>query len=141
MHDYDYEIIESNGYLGHDNSLLDDDVLSFQPYFMEQKNPSAAAVELNTMRLMEDRPARFVVTEKATGKKVFDINLTDFLILTSMEGNKMKPQEYLDREDEYKIIFFFLTQLHGMLFRLTLMDGRGIFRMRKIKTESRMVYE
>ena len=81
--------------------------LSFQPYFMEQKNPSAAAVELNTMRLMEDRPARFVVTEKATGKKVFDINLTDFLILTSMEGNKMKPQEYLDREDEYKIIFFF----------------------------------
>lgn len=54
MHDYDYEIIESNGYLGHDNSLLDDDVLSFQPYFMEQKNPSAAAVELNTMRLMED---------------------------------------------------------------------------------------
>ena len=107
MHDYDYEIIESNGYLGHDNSLLDDDVLSFQPYFMEQKNPSAAAVELNTMRLMEDRPARFVVTEKATGKKVFDINLTDFLILTSMEGNKMKPQEYLDREDEYKIIFFF----------------------------------
>ena len=24
-----------------------------------------------------------------------------------MEGNKMKPQEYLDREDEYKIIFFF----------------------------------
>ena len=107
MNDYDYEIIESNGYLGHDNSLLDDDVLSFQPYFMEQKNPSAAAVELNTMRLMEDRPARFVVTEKATGKKVFDINLTDFLILTSMEGNKMKPQEYLDREDEYKIIFFF----------------------------------
>lgn len=87
--------------------MLDDDVLSFQPYFMEQKNPSAAAVELNTMRLMEDRPARFVVTEKATGKKVFDINLTDFLILTSMEGNKMKPQEYLDREDEYKIIFFF----------------------------------
>ena len=85
--------------------LLDDDVLSFQPYFMEQKNPSAAAVELNTMRLMEDRPARFVVTEKATGKKVFDINLTDFLILTSMEGNKMKPQEYLDREDEYKISY------------------------------------
>lgn len=36
VHDYDYEIIESNGYLGHDNSLLDDDVLSFHPYYMEQ---------------------------------------------------------------------------------------------------------
>ncbi len=27
MNDYDYEIIESNGHLGHDNSLQDDDVL------------------------------------------------------------------------------------------------------------------
>ena len=72
-------------------------VLSFRPYYMEQKSSSAAAVELNTMRLMEDRPTRFVVTEKSTGKKVFNINLTDFLALTSMEGNNMDVQEYLDR--------------------------------------------
>ena len=38
MNDYDYEIRESNGYLGHDNSLLDDDVLSFRPYHMNQLN-------------------------------------------------------------------------------------------------------
>ncbi len=49
----------------------------------------------------------------------------------------MKPQEYLDREDEYENHILFLTQLlHGMLFRLTLMDGRGIFRMRKIKKQN-----
>ena len=105
--DYEYEIIESNGHLAYDNSLLEDDVLSFRPYYMEQKSSSAAAVELNTMRLMEDRPTRFVVTEKSTGKKVFNINLTDFLALTSMEGNNMDVQEYLDRQDRYKIIFFF----------------------------------
>ena len=86
MNDYEYEIIsESNGHLAYDNSLLEDDVLSFRPYYMEQKSSSAAAVRLNTMRLMEDRPTRFVVTEKSTGKKVFNINLTDFLALTSME--------------------------------------------------------
>lgn len=107
MNDYEYEIIESNGHLAYDNSLLEDDVLSFRPYYMEQKSSSAAAVELNTMRLMEDRPTRFVVTEKSTGKKVFNINLTDFLALTSMEGNNMDVQEYLDRQDRYKIIFFF----------------------------------
>ena len=55
MNDYDYEIIESNGHLGHDNSLLDDDVLSFRPYYMEQKDPATAYVDMNTMRLMEDR--------------------------------------------------------------------------------------
>ena len=33
---YTYEIIESNGYLAHDNSLLGDDNLSFRPYHIEQ---------------------------------------------------------------------------------------------------------
>ena len=105
--DYSYEIVESNGYMAYDNSLLDDDALSYRPYYEEQKNTSAAVVELNTMRLMEDRHTRFTVTEKATGKKVFDINLIDYLAMTAMEGYSRKVQEYLDREDEYKIVFFF----------------------------------
>ena len=107
VNDYDYEIIESNGHLAHDNSLLDDDVLSFQPYITEQVSPYSAAVELNTMRLMANRQTRFVVTEKATGKKVFNINLIDYLAMTKLGGNKMETQEYLDRESEFKIIFFF----------------------------------
>lgn len=104
---YDYEIIESNGYLAHDNSLLKDDNISYRPYYIEQKNLSAGIVELNTMRFLEDRNARFVVTEKATGRRVFNINLTDFLVMTKIEGHNMTPQEYLDRESEYKIVFFF----------------------------------
>ncbi len=104
---YTYEIIESNGYLAHDNSLLGDDNLSFRPYHIEQKNLAAGIVELNTMRFLANRNARFVVTEKATGKKVFDINLTDFLVMTKIEGHNMSAQEYLDRESEYKIVFFF----------------------------------
>lgn len=114
VEDYDYEIIESNGHLGHDNSLLDDDVLSFRPYHMEQRNPSAAAVELNTMRLMSDRQTRFVVTEKNTRKKVFNINLIDYLAMTDMEGNNWGVQEYLDRQDEYKIVFFFSEPWHAV---------------------------
>ncbi|MBS6574997.1 FimB/Mfa2 family fimbrial subunit [Parabacteroides goldsteinii] len=104
---YTYEIIESNGYLAHDNSLLGDDNLSFRPYHIEQKNLAAGIVELNTMRFLANRNARFVVTEKATGKKVFNINLTDFLVMTKIEGHNMSVQEYLDRESEYKIVFFF----------------------------------
>lgn len=104
---YTYEIIESNGYLAHDNSLLGDDNLSFRPYHIEQKNLAAGIVELNTMRFLANRNARFVVTEKATGKKVFNINLTDFLVMAKIEGHNMSAQEYLDRESEYKIVFFF----------------------------------
>lgn len=104
---YEYEIIESNGFLDYDNSLLEDDVLSYRPYYKEQRNPSMAVVEMNTMRLMANREARLVVTEKATGKKVFNINMTDFLLITEMQGYKWGAQEYLDRQSEYVIIFFF----------------------------------
>lgn len=108
INNYNFEIIESNGFLDYINSLLNDDVLSYRPYYMEQKNPSAIVVELNTMRLMADRKTRFTVTHKITGNKVFDINLIDFLAMTEMEGHKKwSMQEYLDRQDEYAIIFVF----------------------------------
>lgn len=106
--DYTYEIIESNGYLNYDNSLLPDDVLNYQPYYQEQTDENAGIVELNTMRLMADRNTRLVVTEKATGDKVFDINLTNFLIMLRMdEYSKWTNQEYLDREDQYRVVFIF----------------------------------
>lgn len=107
MDAYDYEIIESNGYLDYDNSLLKDDIISYRPYYMEQKNSSTVAVELNTMRLMADREIRFVVTEKAVGQEVFNIDLMDFLSMTETEGHNWSEQEYLDRQDEYVIVFFF----------------------------------
>ena len=128
MNDYDYEIIESNGYLGHDNSLLDDDVLSFRPYYMEQKDPATAYVDMNTMRLMEDRKTRLVLTEKASGKRVFDINLIDYLAMTNAEGKNLSTQEYLDRQSNYHIIFSCLN--HGLLYRLLSMDGCIAFRKR-----------
>lgn len=116
MNDYDYEIIESNGHLGHDNSLQDDDVLSFRPYYMEQKDPATAFVDMNTMRLMADRKTRLVLTEKASGKKVFDINLIDYLAMTNAEGKNLSTQEYLDRQSNYHIIFSYLS--HGWPCRL-----------------------
>ena len=106
MNDYDYEIIESNGHLGHDNPLLDDDVLSFRPYHMNQLNSFSASVDLNTMRLMKDRTTRLVITEKSTSNKVFDINLIDYLAMTNMEDKKIGMQEYFDRQSNYHIVFF-----------------------------------
>ena len=106
MNDYDYEIIESNGHLGHDNSLLDDDVLSFRPYYMEQKDPATAYVDMNTMRLMEDRKTRLVLTEKGTGKIGVGNKGFDFVAITNAGGKNLSTQEYLDRQSNYHIIFF-----------------------------------
>ena len=119
---YTYEIIESNGYLAHDNSLLEDDNISYRPYHIEQKNLAAGIIELNTMRFLADRNARFVVTEKATGNKVFNINLTDFLVMTKIEGHNFSSQEYLDRESEYKIVFFFSDKDPWLALRIQIND-------------------
>lgn len=106
--DYNYEIVEANGYLNYDNSLLDDDVLSYQPYSTEQESPSEIYAELNTMRLMADRKTRFVVTEKESGIRVFDINMNNFLIMTAIDRySEWSKQEYFDRQDEFAIVFVF----------------------------------
>ena len=105
--DYNYEILESNGYLDHQNQLKDDDELRFRPYYSKQISPAAIGVELNTMRLMDDRPTRFVVTEKATNKPVFNISLTDYFSKTMMAGRNWSTQEYFDRQDEWDVVFYF----------------------------------
>ena len=109
--DYRYQIIESNGYLNYDNSLLNDDVLSYEPYYREQKSDQGALVELNTMRLMADRGTRFVVTHIATDNIVFNINLVEFLAMTEMQEYPWGTQEYFDRKDEYALVFFFSNKL------------------------------
>lgn len=107
LEDYTYEIIGANGHPGYDNALLPDDVLSYRPYYSEQRNASSVLVEMNTMRLIGRGDTRFVVTRKSTGKPVLDFNLVDYLVLTKMEGHPWGEQEYLDRQDEYAIVMIF----------------------------------
>ncbi|WP_295937313.1 FimB/Mfa2 family fimbrial subunit [uncultured Alistipes sp.] len=110
---YEYEIIEANGYIDYLNGLLTDPVLSYRPYFRQQASDKRIVVELNMLRLMADREPRLVVTEKATGKKVYDLNLVHLLQLTEMEMYQERygwdAQEYFDRQDVYSIVFYFST--------------------------------
>ncbi len=110
LEDYVYEIVEDNGFMAYDNSLIADETLSYRPYYTEQRNESTAVVEMNTMRLMEHGDARFIVTKKnAPGAQpVLDINLIDYLVLTRLQEHAhWGEQEYLDREDSYRILFIF----------------------------------
>lgn len=106
LNDYKFEILSANGYLDYDNSLLKDDILSYYPYYTEQKSNSIMIIELNTLRLVSDHEARFIITEKATAKTVLDIDLIDFFSLVEMEGHKWSEQEYFDRQSEYLITFY-----------------------------------
>ena len=119
VNDFTFRIVADNGYMDYDNSLLTDPKITYLPYYTENveiatdPDPEApvsdqlvAVAEMNTMRLMAGENYRHIVRHKKVEDDVLNINLNNYLLLTKMEGHKIGAQEYLDRQDEYSIIFF-----------------------------------
>ena len=125
VNDYTYELTESNGYMGHDNALKPDDVLSYQPYYMAQSSATTGVIELNTMRLMTDRLNNFAVKDKTTGATLFNVDLTDFFLLLRHEEHKNKwgDQEYLDRKDAYDVVFYLSGSTNAWLSISVIING------------------
>lgn len=113
LEDYEFEIVESNGRIGHDNSLLDDDVLSYRPYYTEQISPEAIKVELSTLRLMSDRETRFIVTDKVSDVQVMNISLRDYFARSLTQYRNWTVQEYFDRQWEWDIVFLLSDSWHA----------------------------
>ncbi|MGM9759737.1 MAG: FimB/Mfa2 family fimbrial subunit [Parabacteroides sp.] len=119
VRDFTFEIRADNGFMDYDNSLLADTEISYQPYFTQNVNiaegdslmgkplmQTVAVAELNTMRLMDKKNYRLIVRHNDWEKDVINVNLCNYLLLTQMEGHDISAQEYLDRQDEYSIVFF-----------------------------------
>lgn len=106
LDDYIFEILSVNGMLNYLNERAGDDIINYTPYDSGGAH-SGGWVEINTNRLFANEDFRFVVTRRKDSKKVFDISLKDYVLLTNMEGNDWSAQEYLDRQDRYMIVFFY----------------------------------
>ena len=106
---YDFRITATNGRYNGAGEVLTDDVLTYTPYYAEQlKGSGGIAVELNTLRLLTNQDQRLIITERATGEELLNVNLLSLLLQTKFyANNKLSDQEYLDREDRYVIIFAF----------------------------------
>ena len=117
--DFTFQIVADNGYMDYDNQLLDDPAITYTPYYAESvdiaggdtingkpANQYVAVAELNTMRLMDKKNYRLIVRHKDWEEDVLNVNLCNYLLLTQMEGHDISAQEYLDRQDEYSIVFF-----------------------------------
>ena len=117
--DFTFQIVADNGYMDYDNQLLDDPAITYTPYYAKSidiaggdtingkpANQYVAVAELNTMRLMDKQNYRLIVRHKDWEEDVLNVNLCNYLLLTQMEGHDISAQEYLDRQDEYSIVFF-----------------------------------
>ena len=105
MNDCLFEIRADNGYYDWNNDLLDDDMISYQPYHLEKVEDVGIVAEMNTMRLLEHKKVYLTLTRKSDSKELMKVDLIPYLLLTKMEGHNIPAQEYLDRQSEYAIVY------------------------------------
>lgn len=113
---FTYTIIDRNGALNWDNSVLDDEILTYHAWSVGygsavkvQSTYSTALAEFTVSRLMENHApdTRLVVRRTDNGEVIIDINLIDALLLVKGYYNRdLTNQQYLDRSDEYSLTFF-----------------------------------
>lgn len=124
--DFIFTVTDENGLLDYDNSVLDDELLTYRPFYTYEGTAgvgsddgtvtevSAAVAEFTVSRLFKDKDTRTMLTitkaqPEADGsrKTVLQIPLIDYALLVKGYYNReMDDQEYLDRQDEYSMTFF-----------------------------------
>lgn len=132
---FTYAIYDDNGYMNYDNTLLDDNLLTYKPYVTENSSVRtraystdgiteteypAAIAELSVARLLETQSPRLEIIDAETGKELLPGNkLIGYLALLKEQGFIDTPlSEYLDREDSFGMIFFVdenLTMLKSVI--------------------------
>lgn len=119
------EIYDDNGYMNYDNSLLDDNLLTYKPFIVEPevvnsrafsvvnepaKEYNAIVSEISVARLMENKTPELTIKNSKTQETLFHVpNLVKYLEKLQLEKYKDRNytlQEYLDREDNYSMIIF-----------------------------------
>lgn len=117
---FSYAIYDDNGYMNYDNTLLEDNMLTYLPFVTEDSNITtrafgddtteypAAIAEISVARLLETQTPQLEIIDKETGKQLLPGNsLINYLALLKEQGFIDMPlQEYLDREDSFGMIFF-----------------------------------
>ncbi len=108
--DFRLELTARNGCMDHRNTPTDSVFTCYLPFMQESANLEDIQVVhagMNTLRLMENDDTRLRLIYQPSGETLFNIPLTQYLLLSSnVEAAAMLPQEYLDRQDRYNLIFF-----------------------------------
>lgn len=126
--DFSFYITAANNELDYLNKVVSTTQFSYRPWAMTltsasldkpeaqaaSKAPARALTEANgilaelsTGRLIDTRTQRLVVRRNSDGEDIININLIQYLLMVKGEYNRqMSNQEYLDRNDNYSLMFF-----------------------------------
>jgi hypothetical protein len=117
VNDFDFTIHADDGKLAEDNSVVKGNEVTYRPWHVSTSNIenkaregefiNAAVAELNMSRLVTDDDPILTISKKESGDIVAQIPLRQYVLLVKgYENVEMSDQEYLDRQDEYNLIFF-----------------------------------
>lgn len=116
--DFTFRIVnDDNTLFAHDNSLIENGAVTYMPWAQGQRTVgdgeegtgkvTVAYAEFSTSRLTVGNHPRLVIANNETGEDVLNIPLNDYLLLLKSDRYAdMTDQEYLDRENEWSMIFF-----------------------------------
>lgn len=119
VNQFTFTIEDENGLMDYDNSLMEDEPLTYYAWRKdsgtadmnadESRATTAVGVaiaELTVGRLVLENNPILTITN-TDGEKVLSIPLVDYALLVKGYYNReMSDQEYLDRQDEYNMTFF-----------------------------------
>ncbi|MCD8203032.1 MAG: FimB/Mfa2 family fimbrial subunit [Prevotella sp.] len=114
---FTFKITDSNGKMDWDNNLIADEQLTYYAWHSgigeagvgddTSTDYEAVLAELTTARLVVGQDTRLTVTNNDTGETVFSIPLIEYaLMIKDFYNGGMDDQEFLDRQDEYDMVFF-----------------------------------
>ncbi|MCM1348905.1 MAG: FimB/Mfa2 family fimbrial subunit [Firmicutes bacterium] len=116
---FTYTITDNNGIMDYDNSLIDDETISYTPNIyrtgisagfvpenMAQAQFSAAIVEFDVARMMADHKMYLTINRVSDGGLVAKVPVIDYALMVKGNYGTMPDQEYLDRQDQYSMVFF-----------------------------------
>ncbi len=120
MDDFEFYVTDSNSKMNWDNSLLPADPTTYYSWYKtegvagmdfgtESKAAAFSAViaELTVPRLMVGNRPELTVYNKNLDEVTLSIPLIDYALLVKGYYNRdMDNQEYLDRQDEWQMVFF-----------------------------------
>ena len=117
---FSYAIYDDNGYMNYDNTLLEDNMLTYLPFVTEDSKVTtrafgdedaeypAAIAEISVARLLETQTPQLEIIDQETGKQLLPGNSLIKLLglLKEQDFIDMSLQEYMDRENRFGVMFF-----------------------------------
>lgn len=119
--DFNTYITDNNAHLAWDNDVIPGNPFQYRPWFINygqvvmpdnsesraQTSVATLLFEMTTSRLMADHEPVLTIHREWDNRDVVRIPLVDYLLLVKGHYNEsMSDQEYLDRMDEFNIVFF-----------------------------------